>query len=77
VISKDHPSSQRQGGYALVTANKAVTQLKPYSTRQDVGIAAKYNFAFFTAGNTGKKGNFDWILNLKISYSGSEVSVAH
>jgi hypothetical protein len=46
-----------------LTAN--VTQLKPHSSREDVGKAIKYNFVFCAAGDAGAKGTFDSVLNLK------------
>jgi hypothetical protein len=53
-----------QCGYVLLTANK-VNQMKPDSTRQDVGKAVKYKVALCAVGGAGEKGTLDSILNLK------------
>jgi len=49
VTSEDHLSSQS------AFDSKQVTQLKPNSTRLDVGKTTKYNFAFCAAGDAGEK----------------------
>jgi hypothetical protein len=41
------------------------------------GKAIKDKIALCAAGDTGQKGTFDSVLNLKYTYSGSEISVAH
>ena len=41
------------------------------------GKAIKDKIALCAAGDTGQKGTFDSVLNLKYIYSGSEISVAH
>jgi hypothetical protein len=45
--------------------SKKVTQLKPDSTRQDVGKGIKYSFVFCAAEDAGEKGAFVSISNLK------------
>jgi hypothetical protein len=64
VISQDRLSSQRQGGYVLLT--KKISH--PTETRFNqirCGKAIKYNFAFCVVGDAGEKRTFNAILNLK------------
>jgi ribosomal protein L23 len=44
---------------AVTSDSRYVAQVKPDSTRYDIGKAIKYNFAFCTEGNAGGKETFD------------------
>jgi hypothetical protein len=66
VVSAKRRSSVLTAPWGLLAFDrKHLTQLKPHSSREDLGKAVKYNFAFHAAEDEEEKETFDSILSLQ------------